>query len=182
MTGLSKGSAFGVVAMIGALMAIIGVSFPWIQISSSDTLININGIDFFTMDKNSIYNSSLVHEIMDSIVQRGNNTNDWQAKIPMIMLICGALSAIIETVGIGANFNRACGIISLVLGAICVAIAIAFYVWCGDGFNAWYSKMITYDSSVTYGFMISAIGSAIMLLCGIIQTVFGNGKASRRPY
>ena len=148
MTTVSKGNVLGIVALIGALLMIVGVFVAWVNI---EVVIlgsqNYTGWQVYTDDTfaDAQYNYA-----------------------PLVALIAGIVAfftAVLPIVLKNATANRILGIVSLILGVVALILMVLF----NGTMDSLDLALVSFTASTGVGLWISLAGSVLLILGAILD-------------
>ena len=152
MTTVSKGNVLGIVALIGALLMIVGVFVAWVDLSITSIIgnasSNYTGWQVYTDDTfaDAKYNYA-----------------------PLVTLIAGIVAfftAVLPIVLKNATANRILGIVSLILGVVALILMVLFNGTMDSLVILGYKVAST---SAGTGLWISLAGSVLLILGAILD-------------
>ena len=151
MTTVSKGNVLGIVALIGALLMIVGVFVAWVNIDIDVILTsakgNYTGWQVYTDDTfaDAKYNYA-----------------------PLVTLIAGIVAfftAVLPIVLKNATANRILGIVSLILGVVALILMVLF----NGTMDSLDLALVSFTASTGVGLWISLAGSVLLILGAILD-------------
>ena len=151
MTTVSKGNVLGIVALIGALLMIVGVFVAWVDLSITSIIgnasSNYTGWQVYTDDTfaDAQYNYA-----------------------PLVTLIAGIVAfftAVLPIVLKNATANRILGIVSLILGVVALILMVLF----NGTMDSLDLALVSFTASTGVGLWISLAGSVLLILGAILD-------------
>lgn len=152
MANVSKGNALGILALIGALLMIIGVFVAWVDI----------GFDAIIMSKTTSYTGWEVYS--DEVFEDAEYNY-----APLVTLIAGIVAFFTAVIPIALKkpaVNRVLGILSLILGVVALVLMILFN---GQMDSFVVGGHTVASISAASGFWVSLAGSVLLILGGIVD-------------
>ena len=152
MANISKGNALGILALIGALLMIIGVFVAWVDI----------GFDAIIMSKTTSYTGWEVYS--DEMFEDAEYNY-----APLVALIAGVVAFFTAVIPIALKnpaVNRVLGVLSLILGVVALVLMILFN---GQMDSISIAGLASFSVSAAAGFWVSLAGSVLLILGGIVD-------------
>ena len=152
MANVNKGNALGILALIGALLMIIGVFVAWIDV----------GFDVIITSKTTSYTGWEVYS--DEMFEDAEYNY-----APLITLIAGIVAFFTAVIPIALKkpaVNRVLGVLSLILGVVALVLMILFN---GQMDSISIAGLASFSVSAASGFWVSLAGSVLLILGGIVD-------------
>ena len=154
----------GIIAIIGAILMIIGVFLTWGTLDLIGGSIKLSGMDFFN-DANGVHDGTKY---------------TW---VPLVALICGIISLLLMILPTFVNvekfqkINNILGIVALVAALLVIIFGILFYTqeltWKVGALS--YTEKFTEVYKVGIGFWLTLIGAIITFIGGIMPILKNKG-------
>ena len=153
MANVNKGNALGILALIGALLMIIGVFVAWITVDVTALGHVVSSEDYTGW---SIYSDEMFEDAEYNYA-------------PLVTLIAGIVAFFTAVIPIALKkpaVNRVLGILSLILGVVALVLMILFN---GQMDSFVVGGHTVASISAASGFWVSLAGSVLLILGGIVD-------------
>ena len=153
MANVNKGNALGILALIGALLMIIGVFVAWITVDVTALGHVVSSEDYTGW---SIYSDEMVEDAEYNYA-------------PLVALIAGVVAFFTAVIPIALKnpaVNRVLGVLSLILGVVALVLMILFN---GQMDSISIAGLASFSVSAAAGFWVSLAGSVLLILGGIVD-------------
>lgn len=149
MANVSKGNILGILALIGAILMIVGVFVTWVSFEASaiglSKVVDYTGWDIYS-DSDAEYFYA-----------------------PLVTLIAGIVAfftAILPIILKNPTVNRMFGVISLILGIVTLVLTILFY---GEMDSINIGELASFSTNAGMGLWISLVGAVLLVLGAIVD-------------
>ncbi len=149
----SKFNLLGIIALVGAIIMIVGVFLTWLSLDILGGTATMSGMDVFN-DGDSDFSYGFV---------------------PLVALICGIIALVLMIVPTFVNvdkfekINNILGLITLILSIIVVICGFLFYLQSWDVLGTKVSLTDVYDVGI--GFWLVIVGGIITMIGGLMPII-----------
>lgn len=152
MANVSKGNILGILALIGAILMIVGVFVTWVSFEASalgfSKVVDYTGWNVYSDDmfSDTEYNYA-----------------------PLVTLVAGVVAfftAVLPIILKKPTVNRMLGVISLILGVVALVLMVLFYGQM-DGIEI--GEFASFSISAGMGLWISLVGAVLLVLGAIVD-------------
>lgn len=153
MANVSKGNILGIVALLGALLMIVGVFVAWVTVDITALNHTISSTDYTGW---SVYSDEIFADAEYNYA-------------PLVALIAGIVAfftAVLPIVLKKPAVNRALGIVSLILGIVALVLMVLFH---GQMDSIDLIGLANFSISAGTGLWISLVGSVLLVIGAIID-------------
>ena len=150
MANVSKGNILGIVALLGALLMIVGVFVAWVTVDITALNHTISSTDYTGW---SVYSDEIFADAEYNYA-------------PLVALIAGIVAfftAVLPIVLKKPAVNRALGIVSLILGIVALVLMVLFHGQMDS------IGLANFSISAGTGLWISLVGSVLLVIGAIID-------------
>ena len=153
MSNVSKGNVLGIVALLGALLMIIGVFVAWVTVDVTALGHIVSSTDYTGWD---VYSDEMFEDAEYNYA-------------PLVALVAGIVAFFTAVAPIALKnpgVNRFLGVLSLILGVVALVFMILFN---GQMDSISIGGLASYGISAATGLWISLAGSVLLILGGILD-------------
>lgn len=153
MANVSKGNILGIVALLGALLMIVGVFVAWVTVDITAVGYTVSSTDYTGWN---VYSDEMFADAEYNYA-------------PLVALIAGVVAfftAVLPIVLKKPAVNRALGIVSLILGVVALVLMVLFN---GQMDSIDLGALGSFSVGVATGFWISLVGSVLLVIGAIID-------------
>ena len=152
MANVSKGNILGILALIGAILMIVGVFVSWVSFEAS-TLLGSTAYDYTGWQ---VYSDDMFSDAEYNYA-------------PLVTLVAGIVAfftAVLPIVLKKPAVNRMLGVVSLILGIVALVLMVLFY---GQMDSISFGSLASLSANAGMGLWISLVGAVLLVLGAIVD-------------
>jgi len=149
MANVSKGNILGILALIGAILMIVGVFISWVSLD----IIILGSEDYSGWQ---VYSDEMFSDAEYNYA-------------PLVTLVAGIVAfftAVLPIVLKKPAVNRALGVVSLILGIVALVLMVLFY---GQMDSISFGSLASLSANAGMGLWISLVGAVLLVLGAIVD-------------